>query len=256
MANKIIRITPSTNLNRPFRVTGSCIVVRSGGWPTHRIHWVAPTSQTALEEGSEQIVNGRAYLHPGGRFEEFWITCETTQRTVETIVLEVLDKVQPVVLQNAKRGWVEHQLLASSDVTVINSAAGATTLLYADQAWAPSTLLLDNARRFTWPSRYLTGGAAGDQPFTIRAYARITSQNATPLAPYLEWVCDQLDPVNANYGCCFQYGGRPNYRTGAANTNVPSQDPAFPIYGLSIFVTVGGAPLTAFNFLVAAASKP
>lgn len=257
MADKIIRIRGSAAITKQYRIRGSCVIVRSGGWATHRLHWSAPNSEPSKEESSEPLVNGRALVPPSGRFDEFWISCETMQRAPEDIVLLVLDETKPVVLLNEKRATLETQLLASSDTAPVTPGATSTSLLYTDQVWAGSTSLLDVERRHYWPQRFLAGGAVGDQPFTIKLFAKLTSQSSTPLAPYAEWTCDLLDAVSNTYGCNFQFGARPLYRAGAANTHVGVADLPFPIYGLALYVIVPGAvAMTTFTYAIHAAARP
>jgi len=244
LAKSHYQITPAASLVKEYKGSMSVLKCVSGAYPGLRVHWEEPTAQPYTGENSEQLVNGEAFIAPGGHVDSFWITSGAYKPTVAAdVVFWTLDCASPVVVLNSnpQPGAAAH-VLKSENLGLVEVATGLLTP-YTDAQ--PSGTGLDGTTMSVPISRRYVGGAlratsAAGGTLNVALWARVRP-NADEWAEFARWDLTQQDLSATYYSCMFEVGGRSNFSaTGTNIRNGPLLLP-WPPFGLKLTVqcTVG-----------------
>jgi hypothetical protein len=234
----LLRIPAVALTVREITATGNAVLVKGGGYLSHRIHWEAPSSEPYRDANSEQIVNGRVYVPPSGSFTRFWVSFERLPFTAEDVILQVFDDVEVTLPMMRPSGGFELRSIHSTSATI---AAGATSLLYGDTPYFSGDSVIDDftTRRLVMPRGFIAGGSSGNTTFKISILARLGWGPSSTFANYAVFNVDQVD-VNGVYSVSYEFGGRPNF-IATANSHVGIAPLPWPSCGMAIYATNTGA---------------
>lgn len=247
-----VLITPANGLTVEVVRSGSAIVCRGGAWPGMRIHFNPPSNENFLGESSEPIINGEAYFSPDGKFERFWVFCETAPTSGEKLELLVLDCADVVVnlTREVGRGWKQHKV-GGANIGSLDVGIGTTTL-YADAALGGAGKVNVTDAPHYWPRGYIGGGVQ----FTTLGGTGVVvlyqhlNPNGTRIAEYARFHLDQVDFGGVTMSCSFENGAQNHWSsTGTSSRNGPTLLP-WPLYGLTVKLTALVSDLTDIQWLL------